>query len=109
MSDKDLIDLGKGQIKSDMISSYASDLFKDFKPGSLIVTKNKSMCVTILQVISCYSNESGAFASIQVIDTEGSVSIYLVIFDEEGDRFILNNLKQHSEIIEIIKNNSKQN
>ena len=109
MSDKDLIDLGKGKIKSDMISSYASDLFKDFKSGSLIVTKNKSMCVTILQVVNCYSTEAGSFASIQIIDTAGSVSTYLVIFDQEGDRFILNNLKQHSEIVEIVKNNSKQN
>lgn len=109
MSDKTLIDLGKGKIKSDMISSHASDLFKPFKSGCLIITKNKSMSATILQVIDCYSNDTGAFASVEILTQSGTPTTNLIVFDEKNNKFILNNLQNRSEIIEVVSNDSKHN
>ena len=107
MSDNNLINLGEGKIKSEMIGSYINDMFQAFKPGSLIITKNKEMYVTVIQVVNCYSSDENYFASIQVFTSEGDTSIYLVIFDKENNKFILNNRKQYSEIVEIINYNSK--
>jgi hypothetical protein len=89
MSDGNLVDLGKGKIKSNMTKSFHEEIFKDFVPGALIVTEDASMCATIISVIEVYGNTDFAFGNFYAILASGIVSAIFVSYHYSSMNLVL--------------------
>ena len=101
MSNSNLIDLGKGKIKSNMTKPFHEEIFKDFVPGTLIVTEDASMCATIMSVIEIYGNSDFAFGNFYAISTSGIVSAIFVSYHYSSMKFVLDS-KGASKVKEVL-------
>ena len=102
MSNDNLIDLGKGKIKSDMIKSFYEEAFKDFIPGALIVTEDSSMCATIVDTVEIFGNKDFAFGNFYAMTTSGMISVVFVSYHYSSKEFVLN-YKGMSKIKKVLK------
>ena len=89
MSNTNLLDLGEGKIKSDMIKSFYEEVFKDFIPGALIVTDDPSMCATIIDVVEIFGNADFAFGNFYAMTALGIVDTIFVSYHYSSKEFTL--------------------
>ena len=104
MSNNNTIDLGSGIIKSDLLDSFSDEVFKDFQAGSLIITDDKSMPLTLLAVIHTSKSGEDFIATTRVVTTEGTICAMPIIYDSSLDCFWIHTFGNRRNLIkEIIK------